>query len=84
VDGASSHGLLGNYVFMQELLEKYANEPVLPKPLLGGKDIMTLGVASGPEVGRWKQVAFDLQLEDGEKTREDLLDAVKRAMEEEG
>jgi poly(A) polymerase len=84
VDCASSHGLLDNYVFMQELLEKYANEPVLPKPLLDGKDIMALRVASGPEVGRWKQLAFDLQLEDGKKTREDLLEAVKRAMEEEG
>ncbi|MFT5124268.1 MAG: putative nucleotidyltransferase with HDIG domain [Kiritimatiellia bacterium] len=80
VDCTSSHGLLGNYVFMQELLDQYANEPVLPDPLVGGREIIALGVAPGPEVGRWKQFAFDLQLEDEALTRDDLVAAVQAAM----
>ncbi|MDF1702589.1 MAG: CCA tRNA nucleotidyltransferase [Planctomycetota bacterium] len=62
-DCAASHGFEDILLFLRERLAAYANEPVLPPPLLKGKDLIDLGYPAGPAMGtilRWVQ---DEQLE---------------------
>ncbi len=37
VDCASSHGMLDNYEFLQHKKEEFANEPIIPPPLVTGR-----------------------------------------------
>jgi len=74
LDCLCSHGDLSNYHFLKEYAETLAQEPVLPKPLLGGHDIMSLGVPEGPRVGHWHREAYEAQLEERFQTKEELLE----------
>ncbi|MDD3276702.1 MAG: CCA tRNA nucleotidyltransferase [Kiritimatiellales bacterium] len=73
VDCASSHGLLDNYHFLLEKAEEMKNEPILPERWITGKDLKELGIASGPQMGRLIQLAYDAQLEGRFETRDALL-----------
>ena len=44
-----------------------------PEPLLGGKDLISLGMRPGPAMGEVLREAFDLQLEGKLSSREDAL-----------
>ncbi len=74
LDCMASHGKMENYVFLQELEEKLSNEPVLPSPWITGRDVMSLGIAEGPEVGVWCRKAYDRQLDGSDVSRDALLD----------
>lgn len=63
LDCAASHGDLSNHTFLVEFQAAMASEPILPKPWITGHDIINLGIAAGPEVGRWKKKVYDAQLE---------------------
>ncbi|MEX1044793.1 MAG: CCA tRNA nucleotidyltransferase, partial [Chthoniobacterales bacterium] len=43
VDCQSSHGALDNYDFLKTKAEEFANEPLIPPPLLTGRDLIDLG-----------------------------------------
>ncbi len=73
VDCEGSHGLLDIYDFLLKRAEEMANEPVLPEPLVSGKNLIERGVPPGPEVGRLLKLAYDAQLEGRFKTRRELL-----------
>lgn len=81
LDCLASHGALDNYAFLTAFHEKLRSEPVLPPPWIDGHDVMRLGAAEGPEVGRWKRAAYDAQLEgrfpDREAALRWLAEAVK-------
>lgn len=62
LDCMASHGYADNYVFCLDELAKYANEPVLPEPLVRGGDVLALGLLPGPEVGRLLREASEQQL----------------------
>ncbi len=62
IDCLASHGRFANYVFLLDQMAAYADEPVLPEPLLSGNDVLEVGVAPGPEIGRILKQAQDLQL----------------------
>ena len=62
--------------------EALQREPRLPPPLVTGHDIMALGLPAGREVGRWRQAAFEAQLEGRFATREAGLDWLRAAMQE--
>ncbi len=62
LDCLASHGDLSNYNFLQEFIQARAAEPALPPPLITGRDIMALGIHNGPEIGQWKQAAYEAQL----------------------
>lgn len=62
LDCLASHGDLANYNFLQEFIRARAAEPALPPPLITGRDIMALGIHHGPEIGHWKQAAYEAQL----------------------
>src|SRR5437764_6788642 len=78
VDCASSHGMLDNYEFLQRKKEEFANEPIIPPPLVRGDDLIALGMKPGPQFGELLEAVETRQLEGAFKTREEALDWVKR------
>jgi len=77
LDCSASHGLLDNYNFLKDYKANFKAEPVLPEPLITGEDIMALGIQSGPEVGKWKKVTYDKQLDENINERSLLLNWLK-------
>lgn len=71
VDCLSSHAKLDCYDFARKKLRELADEPVLPPPLVTGRDLMTLGFHPGPNLGACLKRLYAEQL-DG-RNREDLL-----------
>ncbi len=77
VDCQSSHGALDNYDFLKTKAEEFANEPLIPPPLLTGHDLMALGWKPGPAFGRILEAVQTAQLEGTLATREQALAWVK-------
>ncbi len=78
VDCASSHGMLENYDFLRQKREEFANEPIIPPPLVRGEDLIELGMKPGPKFGEILEAVETRQLEGGFRTREEALAWVKR------
>ena len=78
VDCASSHGMLDNYDFLQAKREEFANEPIIPPPLVRGDDLKALGLKPGPQFGEILEAVETRQLEGAFRSREDALDWVKQ------
>ncbi len=73
VDCASSNGFTDNYIFLNQKAEEFANEPLIPPPLITGKDLIQRGMKPGP---RFKEILEEIQTEQLENrlnTREDAL-----------
>jgi poly(A) polymerase len=51
-DCAGSHGSTEILTFCRESLAAWAGEPILPPPLLRGQDLLAMGYAPGPRMGR--------------------------------
>ncbi len=62
-DCGASHGATEVLEFLHGELERYANRPVLPPPLLQGRDLLALGYRPGPRLGRILAWVADEQLE---------------------
>ena len=73
VDCQGSHGLLDNYDFLLRKREEFSNEPLIPPPLITGRDLIAAGLQPGPPFKKLLDSAQALQLEGGLKTREDAL-----------
>jgi len=78
VDCASSHGLLDNYDFLQGKREEFANEPIIPPPLVRGEDLIELGLKPGPKFGEILEAIETRQLEGALQTREEAIAWLKR------
>lgn len=78
VDCASSHKMMDNYEFLLQKREEFANEPIIPPPLIRGDDLIALGMKPGPKFGEILEALETLQLEGALKGREEALDWVKR------
>lgn len=63
VDCLSASGNLENYEFIRKKLSEYAHEPLRPKPLLTGNDLISLGLKPGPVMKPVLDEAYELQLE---------------------
>ena len=63
VDCASSHGMLDNYDFLRQKQEEFANEPIIPPPLVTGEDLIALGLKPGPKFGEILEAVETRQLE---------------------
>jgi poly(A) polymerase len=79
LDCEASHGKLDHYTFLREFRDAMRQEPVLPEPWVSGRDLLELGVPQGPDVGHWKQQAYDAQLEGRFEDRDALLDWLRRS-----
>jgi poly(A) polymerase len=78
VDCASSHAMMENYEFLQQKKEEFANEPIIPPPLVSGDDLIALGLKPGPRFGEILEAVETRQLEGALKDREEALAWVKR------
>ncbi len=78
VDCASSHQMMDNHEFLLRKREEFANEPIIPPPLVRGDDLIALGMKPGPKFGEILEAVETLQLEGALKDREEALDWVKR------
>ncbi len=80
VDCTSSHGMLDNYHYLRAKQAEFASqpEPLIPKPLINGHDLIMLGMAPGPSLGELLTTAQNLQLEGAFTTREDALAWAKK------
>ena len=77
VDCASSHGMMDNYEFLLQKREEFANEPIIPPPLVRGDDLIGLGMKPGPKFGEILEAVETRQLEGALKDRQQALDWVK-------
>ena len=78
VDCESSHRMLDNYEFLLRKREEFANEPIIPPPLVRGDDLIALGLKPGPKFGEILEAVETRQLEGTLRTREEALEWVKR------
>src|SRR5437667_1963081 len=62
VDCASSHQMMDNYEFLLRKREEFANEPIIPPPLVRGDDWIALGMKPGPKFGEILEAVETLQL----------------------
>ena len=77
VDCQSSHRMLDNYEFLLRKREEFANEPIIPPPLVRGDDLIGFGLKPGPKFGEILEAVETRQLEGKLRTRDEALDWVK-------
>ena len=77
VDCTGSHGFLDNYHFLRAKQAEFAHEPLIPKPLVTGHDLLSLGLKPGPKIGEILEAAQTRQLEGKFADREAALEWVK-------
>src|SRR5881398_1252181 len=78
VDCEGSHRMLDNYEFLLRKREEFANEPIIPPPLVRGDDLIALGLKPGPKFSEILEAVETRQLEGTLRTREEALEWVKR------
>src|SRR5437867_5026644 len=77
VDCESSHRMLDNYEFLLRKREEFANEPIIPPPLVRGDDLIALGLKPGPKFGQILEAVETRQLEGTLRTTEEALQWVR-------
>ncbi|HEX7194474.1 MAG TPA: CCA tRNA nucleotidyltransferase [Chthoniobacterales bacterium] len=77
VDCAGSHGDLENYRFLVNKREEFANEPLIPPPLVRGDDLLRLGMTPGPRIGELLHAIQTAQLEGEIKTQSQAIELLK-------
>ena len=70
LDILHSNGELATWDFLKEAFDSFKAEPILPEPLVRGRDLQEWGMASGPGMGRILQFLYDAQLEGEFTSRE--------------
>jgi poly(A) polymerase len=78
VDCEGSHRMLDNYEFLLRKREEFANEPIIPPPLVRGDDLIELGLKPGPTFGEILEAVETRQLEGTLRSRDEALEWVKR------
>lgn len=78
VDCASSHRMMENYDFLLRKRDEFANEPIIPAPLVRGDDLLALGLKPGPRIGEILEAVETRQLEGDLRSREEALEWLKK------
>ena len=76
-DCQASHGDIQNYDFVKEKLSLMAEEVIKPAPLIGGRELISLGLKPGPLFGEILNEIYDLQLDEKVSTRDEALAVVR-------
>lgn len=84
LDCEGSHGMLDNYEFLKQKAEEFASEPLIPPPLITGRDLLAMGWKPGPPLGQMLEAVQNRQLEGSLKSREEALEWVAKASQEIG
>ena len=74
VDCGSSNGFTDNYEFLQAKEAEFAAEPLIPPPLVTGRDLIRLGLKPGPRFKEILEIIQTEQLEGRILTREGALE----------
>jgi poly(A) polymerase len=74
VDCASSNGDLSNYTFLNQKIEEFSQAPLIPPPLLTGRDLLAMGFAAGPGFKRILEEVQSRQLEGQLTSPEEALE----------
>ena len=78
VDCLSSHGALDNHEFLTSKAAEFAEEPLIPPPLITGRDLIAMGHRPGPGFGPILEAIQTLQLEGALSNSEEALEWVRR------
>ena len=82
VDCASSNGFTDNYDFLTAKGVEFANEPIIPKPLITGKDLIELGLKPGPQFRELLEEIQTKQLEESLSNRSEALEITRKLIQE--
>ncbi len=82
VDCGSSNGFTDNYEFLQVKAAEFAAEPLIPPPLVTGRDLISLGLSPGPRFREILEAIQTEQLEGRLTDRETALDHLKQLSQE--
>lgn len=80
VDCGSSNGFTDNYEFLQAKGAEFAAEPLIPPPLVSGRDLIALGLPPGPEFKEILETVQTEQLEGRLVERESALRLVRELL----
>jgi poly(A) polymerase len=78
VDCASSNGFTDNYEFLQSQAAAFAAQPLIPPPLVTGRDLIRLGLEPGPPFKQILETIQTEQLEGRILTREAAVAALQQ------
>ena len=84
LDCLGSHGDLGHYEYLIEQAAELEKKPALRPPLLTGRDLIALGLKSGPALGALLAEIREKQLQDELKTPRQARAWVKMKIKEAG
>jgi tRNA nucleotidyltransferase/poly(A) polymerase len=73
VDCTSSHGMLDNLDFLMQRRDEFAHEPLIPEPLITGRDLIAQGRKPGPEFKEILDAVQTQQLEGTLNTRDEAI-----------
>jgi len=77
VDCMASHGDISNFYFIRKKQVELSALEIKPKALIGGRDLIELGMTPGPGFGTILDEAYDLQLEEKLTSRDEAMSWVK-------
>ena len=80
VDCAGSHGDLENYQFLVRKASEFAQEPLIPRPLVRGDDLISMGLQPGPRIGELLEAVQTAQLEGEVTTRAQALEWLEKTL----
>ncbi len=78
VDCASSNGFTENYDYLRKKAEDFANEPLIPAPLINGKDLIDRGLRPSPQFKQILNTIQTEQLENRLTTREEAIEYLEK------
>lgn len=81
VDCQSSHGMLDNLTFLQAKQMEFDNEPIIPPPLITGRDLIVLGLKPGPRFSELLEAVKDRQLEGTLTSHEEAITWLKSELQ---
>jgi len=81
-DCLASHGDLSLLDFTNNKIEELSNEPIKPKPIITGDDLINLGLNPGPEFKVILSRVFDEQLEGNISSHKGGISFVKKLVRE--
>ncbi|BCU79229.1 CCA tRNA nucleotidyltransferase [Luteolibacter sp. LG18] len=73
VDCGSSNGFTDNYEYLLAKREEFSSQPLIPAPLVGGRDLIAMGFTPGPQFREWLEAVETEQLEGRITDREAAL-----------
>ncbi|MDA3872437.1 MAG: CCA tRNA nucleotidyltransferase [Kiritimatiellae bacterium] len=79
VDCLCSNGIQARRNILLQARREFEADAALPDPWINGRDLIDLGVSPGPEIGKWKHLAYEQQLEGRFPDKSALLNWVNQA-----